>query len=83
MYLMTVKIMYIAWVELQEPRIQDQHFFISESEQGKFARIERLFGHPVDKADLPEKFGKGPQYVPARNAQKKDMANTRSTGNGF
>ena len=58
--------------------------FISESEQGKFARIERLLGHPVDKADLPEKFGKGPQYVPRQERpSKKDMANTRSTGNGF
>lgn len=45
--------------------------FISESEQGKFARIERLLGHPVDKAELPEKFGKAPEYSPRQERSSK------------
>ena len=38
--------------------------FISEQEQGKFARIEKLLGHAVTKAVVPESFGPTPAYDP-------------------
>lgn len=38
--------------------------FISEQEQQKFAQIEQLLGHPVTKAQVPEKFGATPEYNP-------------------
>ncbi len=38
--------------------------FISEKEQCKFARIEKLLGHPVTKAMVPEMFGPVPAYQP-------------------
>ncbi len=38
--------------------------FISEKEQQKFAQIEQLLGHPVTKAQVPEKFGPTPLYNP-------------------
>jgi ATP-dependent RNA helicase RhlE len=38
--------------------------FITEQEQGKFARIERLLGHEVTKAQVPETFGPTPTYDP-------------------
>lgn len=38
--------------------------FISEQEQQKFAQIEQLLGHPVTKAQVPEKFGTTPEYNP-------------------
>lgn len=49
--------------------------FISEKEQGKFARIEALLGTPVFKAVVPEQFGTVPIYKPktkyVRNRNKK------------
>jgi ATP-dependent RNA helicase RhlE len=38
--------------------------FISEKEQGKMARIEKVLGHPVPKAQVPEQFGESPAYKP-------------------
>lgn len=38
--------------------------FVSEQEQQKFAQIEQLLGHPVTKAQVPEKFGTTPEYHP-------------------
>ncbi|MBV9988773.1 MAG: DEAD/DEAH box helicase [Chitinophagaceae bacterium] len=38
--------------------------FISEKEQGKFAQIEALLGHPVTKAEVPKEFGETPPYNP-------------------
>ena len=38
--------------------------FITEQEQGKFARIERLLGKEVTKAEVPESFGPTPEYNP-------------------
>lgn len=38
--------------------------FITEKEQNKFARIERLLGHAVTKAAVPEQFGPTPAYTP-------------------
>jgi ATP-dependent RNA helicase RhlE len=39
---------------------------ISEKEQHKFARIERLLEKPVTKSTLPVEFGEAPEYNPAR-----------------
>lgn len=38
--------------------------FISEQEQGKFARIEKLLEKSVTKAVVPESFGPTPEYNP-------------------
>jgi ATP-dependent RNA helicase RhlE len=38
--------------------------FVTEKEQQKFAQIEELLGHPVTKAQVPEKFGATPAYNP-------------------
>ncbi len=38
--------------------------FITEKEQQKFERIERLLGHAVTKAKVPEQFGVTPAYNP-------------------
>ncbi|HRI22642.1 MAG TPA: DEAD/DEAH box helicase, partial [Panacibacter sp.] len=38
--------------------------FITEKEQQKFERIERLLGHAVTKAKVPEQFGETPAYNP-------------------
>jgi ATP-dependent RNA helicase RhlE len=38
--------------------------FVTEKEQNKFAVIEKLLGHPVDKADVPEELGAVPAYSP-------------------
>jgi len=38
--------------------------FISEKEQGKMARIEKILGHPITKAVVPEQFGASPAYKP-------------------
>ena len=38
---------------------------ISEQEQAKFSRIEKLLGSLVTKATLPEEFGETPEYNPS------------------
>jgi ATP-dependent RNA helicase RhlE len=40
---------------------------ISEEEQYKFARIEKLLGKPVTKSVVPEEFGESPDYDPSRH----------------
>ncbi len=40
---------------------------ISEQEQHKFARIEKLLEKPVTKAMVPEEFGETPEYDPAKH----------------
>ncbi len=42
--------------------------FISEKEQGKFARIEELLGKPVQKVSPPENLGDTPAYKPRKNS---------------
>ena len=42
--------------------------FISEKEQNRFASIERLLGHPVTKAEIPQQFGAGPSYHPRQRS---------------
>ncbi|PWT95447.1 MAG: ATP-dependent RNA helicase [Bacteroidetes bacterium] len=45
---------------------------VSEKEQNKFAGIEKLLGHPVAKADVPENLGPVPLYQPkSRNGRKR------------
>jgi ATP-dependent RNA helicase RhlE len=44
--------------------------FISEKEQNKFKTIEDLLGHPVNKATLPDEFGKAPEYHPGSRGGK-------------
>ncbi len=39
---------------------------ISEQEQSKFSRIEKLLGDVVTKAMVPEQFGEAPEYNPAK-----------------
>ena len=39
---------------------------ISEQEQSKFSRIEKLLGGVVTKAMVPEQFGEAPEYNPAK-----------------
>ena len=52
--------------------------FITEQEQHKFLKIERLLGHAVTKACIPENFGLVPLYDPRRSKpQKKYSVRTR------
>lgn len=37
---------------------------VTDKEQNRFAAIERLLGHPVPKALVPEQFGEAPIYDP-------------------
>jgi len=39
---------------------------ISEQEQSKFARIEKLLEKPVTKSTVPEEFGDTPEYDPSK-----------------
>jgi ATP-dependent RNA helicase RhlE len=45
--------------------------FISEKEQVRFNRIEKLLGHPVTKQAVPEQFGPGPVPGEARHSDGK------------
>lgn len=38
--------------------------FVTEKEQNRFASIERLLGHAVTKAGVPQPLGAGPEYQP-------------------
>ncbi|MBN2668930.1 MAG: DEAD/DEAH box helicase [Bacteroidales bacterium] len=44
---------------------------INEKDQNRFAGIEKLLGHSVEKTPLPESIGEGPQYNPQHKNQKK------------
>ena len=46
--------------------------FINEKDQPRFAQIEALMGMDVTKMDIPEEFGKGPEYNPEANKKKFD-----------
>jgi len=46
--------------------------FIAEKEQGKFHRIEKLLGHPVNKLPVPAEFGPAPgPWTPSERGPKK------------
>jgi len=53
---------------------------ISQEEQYKFARIERLLEKEVTKSPVPEEFGESPEYNPTKN--KGRGGNYRSGGKG-
>ncbi len=44
--------------------------FVTEKEQVKFLQIERLLGHSVNKATIPEHFGAVPLYNPHSHKQR-------------
>ena len=46
--------------------------FINEKDQPRFASIEALMGMDVMKMEIPEAFGKGPEYNPEANKKKFD-----------
>lgn len=57
--------------------------FVSEKEQGKFARIESFLGYEVPKRELPEGLGAAPVYAPKqergdRRGRKGRGGNSRS-----
>jgi len=52
--------------------------FVGETEQRKFAAIERLLGDSVPKADLPEQFGEAPTYNPAGRGKRRPPNRDRS-----
>lgn len=57
--------------------------FVSEKEQGKFARIESFLGYEVPKRELPEGLGDAPVYAPKqergdRRGRKGRGGNNRS-----
>jgi superfamily II DNA/RNA helicase len=39
---------------------------VSEKEQSKFARIEKMLEQPVTKSTVPEEFGDTPEYNPSK-----------------
>jgi hypothetical protein len=39
---------------------------ISDSEQGRFGKIESLIQYEVQKMPIPESLGAGPEYIPNR-----------------
>jgi ATP-dependent RNA helicase RhlE len=49
--------------------------FVTEKEQSKFLQIERLLGHPVIKALVPEHFGSVPDYNPRKAIPRKKYFN--------
>jgi len=48
--------------------------FINEKDQPRFASIEALMGMDVTKIEIPEAFGKGPEYNPEANKKKFDKS---------
>ena len=65
--------------------------FINEKDQPRFAQIEALMGMDVTKMEIPEAFGKGPEYNPEANKKKFDKprgfdnkgGNGKSSGGKF
>jgi superfamily II DNA/RNA helicase len=58
--------------------------FISQEEQYKFARIERLLEKEVTKSPVPEEFGDTPGYSPSRSRGRSGSlkAGRKKPGNG-
>ena len=44
--------------------------FVNPEDQRKFQRIEQLIGSEINKLPIPEKLGAGPEYNPAKNAER-------------
>ncbi len=45
--------------------------FISEKDQLRFARIEKLLGEPIRKSHMPEGIQPGPEYAPNKGGKKR------------
>lgn len=59
--------------------------FINEKDQPRFASIEALMGMDVMKMEIPEAYGKGPEYNPEANKKKFDKprpSNNKSKSGG-
>ena len=56
--------------------------FINEKDQPRFAQIEALMGMDVTKMEIPEAFGKGPEYNPEANKKKFDKPRSFDTKGG-
>ena len=55
---------------------------ISQEEQFKFARIEKLLEKEVTKSSVPEEFGETPEYNPAKNRGRTGNFRGRKAGGG-
>ena len=55
---------------------------ISEKEQYKFARIEKLLEKPVTKSTVPEEFGEAPEYNPIKHRGGGRNGQYRGKGSG-
>jgi superfamily II DNA/RNA helicase len=55
---------------------------VSEKEQGKFSEIEDLLGNEVPKMEVPERFGKTPEYNPKKNTQNDSRRSFGKSGFG-
>jgi len=55
---------------------------ISEQEQSKFARIEKMLEQPVTKSTIPEEFGEVPEYNPARYRGRGQGGRSGGKGSG-
>lgn len=53
--------------------------FINERDQLKFAQIEALMGRDVEKAPVPEEFGKAPEYNPEAQKRKASLGKFNKT----
>lgn len=51
---------------------------VGEKEQRTFQEIEGLLGSPVNKAKIPEQFGKGPAYSPTSQSARTKRRNFKS-----
>ncbi len=54
--------------------------FVSESEQGKFHRIEEFIEKDVKQLELPESLGKAPAYNPSAHPERGRFAGKRGGG---
>lgn len=54
--------------------------FITEKDQVRFSRIEKLLGEPIRKTPLPAELGKGPEYNP--KAQKRHFSGRKGGKKG-
>ena len=55
---------------------------ISQQEQYKFARIERLLEKEVTKSPVPEEFGEAPQYNPSRSRGQRQRSGSYGGASG-
>lgn len=56
--------------------------FVSETEQGKFHKIERFIEREIPKNPLPEEIGEGPAYEPDNNRDDRGGKSSRGSKRG-